>query len=262
MRKLAHFILLAAILSTGCASDYMTNRWRDTLDMATCTLNSSIGIRERVGPFSAGLYAGVELGGLRGGECKWINAPDGYQPVSDVDLTLFAREAFMPPNFEIARARGKLFESKGILMIVPLVTMDGEDHPWMQYLPYYTDAQATFGLLYGLRLGLNIGEVVDWLGGWCLIDIFADDIGTEDEYARYAKQYQEQMRKNMEMRQQEQGTPQDQQSPLLPPKQPAPEQPAPQPAPQQTQPDPSGQAPPAELLPNPAFKGFQPIGGK
>lgn len=249
MRKLAACAILLAVLTAGCASsDYMTDRWRDTLDMGTLTYNSSLGVRGRVGPLGGGLYAGIELGGLRGGECKKIDTDDGYGLVSDMDLTLFAAETFAPKNFTIARARGKLYKAKGVLTITPLVEMQGEDHSWLRHLPYYTDAQVALGLLIGVRMGFNTGELVDWLLGWCMIDIFDDDIGRSDPYAQMARRYREAMLK-------QQAGPQGQQQPQQPQPQPtpsAPQAPAPRPTPRPApQTMPQRPAPAPQAMPQP-----------
>ncbi len=41
---------------------------------------------------------------------------------------------------------------------------------------YYTQAEACVGLGPSIRLGINPGEILDFLFGWTTIDLFGDDL--------------------------------------------------------------------------------------
>jgi hypothetical protein len=40
---------------------------------------------------------------------------------------------------------------------------------------YHSDLEVTLALGWGVRLGLNPGEALDFLLGWCFVDLYDDD---------------------------------------------------------------------------------------
>jgi len=48
--------------------------------------------------------------------------------------------------------------------------------PWRQRLAYYTEGEVALGCHYTVRLGVNPGELLDFLLGWTTLDIYGDDL--------------------------------------------------------------------------------------
>ncbi len=48
----------------------------------------------------------------------------------------------------------------------------GSSFPWY----YYTQCEVCLGVLRGVRLGVNPGELLDFLLGWTTLDTFNDDL--------------------------------------------------------------------------------------
>jgi hypothetical protein len=175
-------MLTILAMTAGCATPYLRNRGRDARDIFTATVGNSFGAKARMGPFHAGLYMGTDLAGLRAGE--FAASFDGIDPTTLIDLecTLLLSEAFRPQGFSLAEQRGKLFEGGGVLglsMGMPSHSPSTPTRPLGQFLPYYTQCEVAVGLLAGVRLGINPGELLDFVLGWTTLDIFQDDIETE-----------------------------------------------------------------------------------
>ncbi len=48
-------------------------------------------------------------------------------------------------------------------------------NPW----PMYTEVEAVAALGPAVRVGINPGELVDFILGWTTLDIYSDDVGAE-----------------------------------------------------------------------------------
>ena len=44
--------------------------------------------------------------------------------------------------------------------------------------PYYTQIEVTAALLVSVRVGVNAGELLDFILGWTTLDLFGDDIAS------------------------------------------------------------------------------------
>jgi hypothetical protein len=182
MKTMTHLILpcLLAIGVTGCVStrNYLVNRGRDATDIITITGGLGAGAKARIGPLSAGLIANVDWIGLRGGSV-FINKPDrGPEYVFgmyDFNCTLIGEEYCGDRWKNIPSLRGKSYRAKTLGGISLLETPSG-DHPRANTIPYYTQIELAAGLLGTARLGLNPGELLDFVLGWTTLDIFSDDI--------------------------------------------------------------------------------------
>lgn len=185
MGKIAPLLILVAVVSTGCAtSPYFADRGRDALDVITVGVGMGGGAKAKAGPVQAGLLfdAGwVPL--IRGGEVL----PDLHGSVGvpeELDIQLFPGVAF--ERTETGRNRGKDFCSAGLFIA-------SEDSPWLPRTdphpytpsvhppgpicwPYYTQVEVVGGVLWPVRLGINPGELVDFILGWTTIDLFNDDL--------------------------------------------------------------------------------------
>ena len=53
---------------------------------------------------------------------------------------------------------------------------------WRRIAPRYTQLEVSAGVYAGgLRLGANPGELLDFLLGWFLVDIYDDEVSTDEE---------------------------------------------------------------------------------
>jgi len=176
----ASVLMLAACL-TGCAStgDHLANRGRDLADIITIGTGLGGGAKARIGPIQTGLFADMQMIALRGGQFPCGN--DGFVLPSNLELEAFVAgvESFNPKTGRsIAKQRRKSF------------TAEGGDIPFVMVAKppgspsYYTQIEVAGGLLLNLRLGINPGELLDFILGWASIDVFKDDIeGRENRTA-------------------------------------------------------------------------------
>jgi hypothetical protein len=172
--------LLILLSMTGCAQTYWIDRGRDSLDIVTATVGMDFGARARVGPLHAGLFYGNDLAGLRGGEIRSYSAEDCENfAVTTVDYTFLSME-----GFGFGMNRGKAYCAFGYPFVSTVLDPYSEEFPWPSTLynqygvfhPYYTQIDVAAGLLGGVRLGFNPGELLDFILGWTTLDFFKDDI--------------------------------------------------------------------------------------
>jgi hypothetical protein len=175
LRRLVTLVLLAVTaMATGCVSGrgFLPDRGRDAADIFTACVGLGGGARARVGPLHAGLILSVRSVGLRGGD---FGDARGFQ--HDTELLCFSDEAFDP----VAGAdRGKSLVAGGDGIEIPFVTTlvgpyrERGRSAFPHY--YYSQIEIQLGLLLVPRLGLNPGELLDFILGWTTVDIFDDDL--------------------------------------------------------------------------------------
>ncbi len=170
---------IACLLVVGCSSVGLSNRMRDLADVATLSCGYGLGARARVGPLGTGLFANRDLGGLRGGDARlWGGNPNGSF-LTDVDLLLYRMEVFPAPGDAVER-RGKDFMAIGLgpwtrTFVLPF----GRDRPPPTL---YTQIEVAVGCGPSVRLGLNPGEMVDFLLGFLGLDLVGDDLQPPREF--------------------------------------------------------------------------------
>ncbi len=178
------------LLFSGCATGYLGNRLHDGADIFTATIGVGGGARARVGPVHAGAVPfNVGSFGLRGG-C-WDNDFSGITyaeqdfmiiPLSEVCTTAgeyvrgFAVTVYTPDS-QVAIDRGKGFYAGSRIPFITTYVAPPRDtysskHPYS----YYTQVEATIGVVFTVNLGFNPGELLDFVLGWTTLDIFDDDI--------------------------------------------------------------------------------------
>jgi len=175
---LALFASLAA-LSSGCAtSGPGLDHQRDAADIVTLSLGFGLGVKARAGPVQFGLlYDGTEFVGLRGGTtyCLARRKPPGTSLETVTMLLNF--EEFLP-DAETTRLtfdRRKAFCSVGVLVFT--ITEPRGDLHWHETAPYYyTQLEAVVAIGPSVRVGINPGELVDFILGWFGADIYNDDL--------------------------------------------------------------------------------------
>lgn len=162
-----------AVTALACSSPYLTNRVRDAADVATISFGYGVGVRARVSAIGAGLFANRDVMGLRGGRLGMLYEQGG-PPVSDVDLLVYRMEVFSPPG-EVVDQRHKDFMAVGI----GPWTRGGEFELFRHSAAtpqFYTQIEVAAGLGPSIRLGMNPGELIDFVVGLAGVDLFSDDI--------------------------------------------------------------------------------------
>jgi hypothetical protein len=187
--QMACVLALAALL-TGCRTAYMQDRKHDAADIVTVTVGSGAGVTARVGPVHAGLYSGDDRYGLRCGEFMWPKR-EGVQSCTTDPLILLPNFGGGPTLFWFdafegeagSRLRGKEYSAEGICPFISLPRLDSLDRGiGRRYAAYYlTQCEVAAGLWRTARLGVNPGELLDFLLGWTTLDIFGDDIGVREQ---------------------------------------------------------------------------------
>jgi hypothetical protein len=193
-------LLLTIGVMGGCSTPYMNDRGRDIADIFTITLGDGVGVTARAGPVHLGLFYGKDQAGLRSGE---FDTPPSYVRSEGIARTLdpllvlpnlgggpwcFWHEEYSGglqkvPNPEggiinLARARAKDYNVSGNCPFIAVPVLSELDRNAGFKYPFYflTEVEIAIGIGKTLRLGLNPGELLDFILGWTTIDIFGDDI--------------------------------------------------------------------------------------
>lgn len=191
MNRLTHslYLILLSILITGCASSgYLADRGNDFLDIPTLTMSGGLGARTRVGPFHAGLNATVLDQGLRCGVLE-ANAKGPCNPLTGYELLGIGHEGCWPSEVYLGdEVRAKMksyftdesfipFITPSLRVYDPSTTNQISDLSFYNMIshPYATQVETQASFIVGLRIGFNIGELLDFILGWTTIDIYGDD---------------------------------------------------------------------------------------
>jgi hypothetical protein len=173
----------ACSLLQGCASVYWADRWNDAKDVVTCTAGLGLGAKVRAGPLQAPLIVQSDYAGLRCGEAFaspmrddfWTYVSEAGHGV-DSPFPVYLREyGALYSGYEkfdpggLSAARHKRVRSQGL----GLATFDGDEENY----GFYTQVEATVGVIFSVRLGVNPGELIDALVGFTTVDLFGDDVG-------------------------------------------------------------------------------------
>ncbi len=178
-------VLCAGVLFSGCTS-YLVNRGRDAADIITIGAGLGWGAKARVSSLQAGLLFEATKGGLRGGELVSSDSNAGaveetdaaWGHSMDIQGVLFGGEYFM--GCELPRNKNFFAgtETDSSLSAIPFIHRldSGYTNP-----AYYMQVEAVAALGISLRLGVNPGELIDFVLGFTTIDVFGDDVGLEEE---------------------------------------------------------------------------------
>jgi hypothetical protein len=203
-------LFLAACLSfmlAGCSTPYMQDRKRDALDMVTLTLGNGLGVQAHAGPMQGGLLADEDLGGIRAGEQfgrfyvfsdyarrKYADTRSGTPDLKNMTFNFLLLGLDM---FDGGRGRAQETsirdrhkEVQGALigpLWIPGQWIDNKSNePAWPFIAQWTQLEATVGLWWSMRVGVNPGEMLDFLLGWATLDLYGDD--AESKKARHAKE--------------------------------------------------------------------------
>jgi len=182
MKKIIQFTaFLSIVCLTGCAStgSYFVDRGRDVADIFTATAGMGAGAKVQLGPLQTGVIANADLAGLRGGKLfVYDNSNEiGFPDSGDLEAILYGTSWFL-----YDRHRNKKFHDGPYMLPiwdhgeVPFPFCRRPSYPRKSCPAYYTQIEATGGLLGTVRLGFNPGELLDFIFGWTTIDIYNDDI--------------------------------------------------------------------------------------
>lgn len=155
---LAIGFMACCLLNTGCA--YLGHRARDAGDMVTLAgEDQTISCVARVVfPFGVSLGQGEGFG-LR----------EGYRGRYEYRETVFMIPLAIG-FFDLAFAPADDYRSKSYGVASPGL---GENQYWAQWL----SVQMSVGFYYGVRVGVNLAEVLDFVLGWTTLDLMEDDKG-------------------------------------------------------------------------------------
>lgn len=153
---LAVGFMACCLLNTGCV--YLEHRAQDASQMVTLSgEDQTISCVVRV-MFPFGLSLGQGEGfGLR----------EGYSGRYEYRETVF----MIPPAigfFDLAFAPAEDYRNKSYYVSSPGL---GENQYWAQWL----SVQMSVGFYYGVRVGVNLAEVLDFVLGWTTLDLMEDD---------------------------------------------------------------------------------------
>jgi hypothetical protein len=205
-------LFLAACLSfmlAGCSTPYMQDRKHDALDTVTLTLGGGLGVQAHAGPAQGGLLVSEDLGGIRAGErfgrfysfsdydsSKGAGARSGliFPDLNNMtfNFLLLGFDAFdgrqgRAPEASIRdRHKGIQGALIGPLWIPGQWIDNKSDEPAWPFIAQWTQLEATVGLWWSMRVGVNPGEMLDFLLGWATLDLYGDD--AESRKARHAKE--------------------------------------------------------------------------
>lgn len=181
---------LICAFCAGCGTTgYLANRSRDAADIFTATVGTGVGAKVRIGPVQAGLLAAFDMYGLRGGCFGELR---GHQKLSfpyDVLVVAMGRD-YTGEISPLDYVRDKRYDARTRLPFISTATprkiYQGEYSSEFPYdhvtrvsgycESYYTQIEIVCALGPSIRLGFNPGELLDYLLGWTLIDIYGDDL--------------------------------------------------------------------------------------
>ncbi|MBI3395976.1 MAG: hypothetical protein HY042_09085 [Spirochaetia bacterium] len=188
------FPVCVLLTASNCASTYVQNRISDAGDIFTVELQTqSYGLAVRAGPIKAGLSYKSPDGyavGLRGGRA-------GSHQTEELTLLLFGSDSFKrkvdapekdqgPGKSQNAKdqtslpdPRQKEFDARSPFgtkksMQKTKSVLKGKTEFAPPY--YYTQIEITVGIYFGIKLGINPGELLDFILGFVGIDIMGDDL--------------------------------------------------------------------------------------
>ncbi|MBE7438373.1 MAG: hypothetical protein HS115_07975 [Spirochaetales bacterium] len=203
--KFPTLIVFALLLQ--CQSTYWQNRGRDAMDILTVEGSTgNYGAALRLGPLKFGAHyksPGVAYG-LRGGSLDsyytaefaalfmgadyYSSAPpsdllpaekkDKDQAATATGILSGPVKEAPPVSDALTARRGKEFRARSPFgTSIPLQKSRRLLYNRKELAPlyYYTQLEITLGLYAGLKIGLNLGELLDFLLGFVGIDIMADD---------------------------------------------------------------------------------------
>jgi len=151
------------------------------MDMVTVTVGWGIGGKVQCGPIQAGLLKCEDRAGLRGGALgAWeSNGSDRRSPSEEV--ILFPGTTSFLPDDNGVKARHKDFATAKLGPFIGAFGKWGDPYPRVYFC---SQVEIVAALGPSLRLGVNPGEMMDFMVGWLGVDLYEDDIHCHRDEAR------------------------------------------------------------------------------
>ena len=157
----------SVLMLTGCR--YWDARGRDSLDIVTCSVGAGFGAKGRVGPVNAGLGFYAPVYGVESGQAGKING-GMCSGNTDAQILFFGAQS-STQAYEL-NYRNKAYVAENIIIPFSGDIYTGKNPA------YWTQIEVYAGVFGGLRVGLNPGELIDFILGFTGIDIYGDDAPT------------------------------------------------------------------------------------
>lgn len=171
----------ACAFCSGCASSgYLKDRMRDGADVFTASVGKGFGVETRIGPAHAGFVGVGDRVGLRAGQFLPLRSSAGPSFIDsgayggEYCIGIFGYEYFGAMVGSEAGTRRKEYET--IFCFIPTGESLRSGKPVLNPA-YWTQIEVVAGVGISLRLGFNPGELIDFLLGWFMLDIYNDDLG-------------------------------------------------------------------------------------
>jgi hypothetical protein len=190
-------LFLLLLVFNACAHPYFVNRGRDAADIVKATVGVGAGGMARLGPVCVGILP-LQVDGW-GWNCDWVEEPSGESALGRLNYNWFVT---VRENNVTGWTRGKMYLAVGgwyslrdqkwfvyqntwasnFPFLASPIAMEKlgkkkKDDPRPLFHPYYTQAEVCVAWFGSLRIGVNPGELADFVLGWVGIDVFDDDIG-------------------------------------------------------------------------------------
>ena len=184
-RRLAPSIALV-LLCAGCASPYWQNRRADAADVFTATVGIGIGATARIGPLHAGLGVNWDFYGIEAGEIGKLGSLGEAivglgDKATDVCIVCMGGSEINQGERSAVRGKNVAYRPSGIPFWDPPPPESPNPARW-------TQIEVAAGLLGGVRLGFNPGELLDFLLGFFGVDLYGDDLARGDKpHAEFAE---------------------------------------------------------------------------
>lgn len=172
--KIILFVLLAISL-TSCS--YTRNRINDAKDIFTLCVNPSLGCQVQAGPIRTGAGASISVYGMSDGCIGGFGGPRVLPPHQYVLIGPGGKETTTGWYYPDILKRGKEYQQEQFFLVgLPKYS---NSKAWMK--PYYTQFEVDAGFVVGLKVGVNPGELLDFFLGFFGVDMYGDDICTDED---------------------------------------------------------------------------------
>jgi hypothetical protein len=163
-------LLLVLVSCDGCA--YLHDRGRDACDMITMSLEErGVNASAQAGPLVLGAGAAGGKGfGLRSG------AMGTYEFV-EINTLVWGTKLLSPHEGDLDRNKG--YEVSYTCIPFAHNEPDMDVREGKNFNGWQVECALMLGV--GVRAGVNLAEIADFLLGWTTIDICSDDVATMDK---------------------------------------------------------------------------------
>jgi hypothetical protein len=169
--RLAATVLWLGVVAGGCSGlgTYASNRGHDALDVVTLSFPFGAGVMAQAGPVGTGLGVLANDYGLRFGEFGYFD--QSY----DVHFLFAGSGCGSAPGPDPWRRKGYTYDQLfGLIMPGLNSSMFRTPAPGQKGI-VWAQVEGAAALGVGVRAGVNVAELVDFVLGFATIDIMDDD---------------------------------------------------------------------------------------